>query len=176
MAENNKTVLRCPHCGGSNISPDEKSGQLKCHSCKQLIDAKTANKEGGVGSLVGKVVGEGAKNIVPDEKVILTLKCSSCGAEVVMDARESMTMNCPWCRHLLSMTDKIQNGAVPDLVLPFKISREEAFKKMEEFLSDRRSFVMFGSDKSFSFSSSSSSGDPAHFMLFLVRPYIDPSI
>ena len=42
--------------------------------------------------------------------------------------------------------------------------------------SDRRSFVMFGSDKSFSFSSSSSSGDPAHFMLFLVRPYIDPSI
>lgn len=141
MAENNKTVLRCPHCGGSNISPDEKSGQLKCHSCKQLIDAKTANKEGGVGSLVGKVVGEGAKNIVPDEKVILTLKCSSCGAEVVMDARESMTMNCPWCRHLLSMTDKIQNGAVPDLVLPFKISREEAFKKMEEFLSDRRSFA-----------------------------------
>ena len=141
MAESNKTVLRCPHCGGSNISPDEKSGQLKCRSCKQLIDAKTANKGGGVDTLVGKVIGEGAKNIIPDENVILTLKCSSCGAEVVMDARESMTMNCPWCRHLLSMTDKIQNGAVPDLVLPFKIPREEAFEKMKMFLEDRHSFA-----------------------------------
>lgn len=137
MATKNKTVLRCPHCGASNIEPDGKEGKLKCHSCMQVLDAKSANASGNVEKLTGKVIGEGAQNIIPDEDVILTLKCSSCGAEVVINTEEAMTASCPWCRHMLSVTEKLPNGAVPDLVLPFKLSRKDAFEKMRDFLRDR---------------------------------------
>lgn len=137
MATKNKTVLRCPHCGASNIEPDGKEGKLKCHSCKQVLDAKTANASGNVEKLTGKIIGEGAQNIIPDEDVILTLKCSSCGAEVVINTDEAMTASCPWCRHMLSVTEKLPNGAVPDLILPFKLSRKDAFRKMCEFLKDK---------------------------------------
>ena len=133
----NKTVLRCPHCGASNIEPDGKEGKLKCHSCKQVLDAASANESGNVEKLTGKVIGEGAQNIIPDEDVILTLKCSSCGAEVVVNTDEAMTTSCPWCRHMLSVTEKLPNGAVPDLILPFKLTREEAFRNMCLFLKDR---------------------------------------
>ncbi len=137
MVIKSKTVLRCPHCGASNIEPDGKDGRLKCHSCKQILDVESTNQSGNVEKLTGKVVGEGAQNIIPDEEVILTLKCSSCGAEVVINTSEAMTASCPWCRHMLSVTEKMPNGAVPDLVLPFKLTRKEAFIKMQEFLRDK---------------------------------------
>ena len=150
MTTKSKTVIRCPHCGGSDISPDEKSGKLKCKSCKQLIDAKSANAEGGVEKLSGKIIGEGSQKIIPGEDVVLTLKCSSCGAEVVINTEEALTAKCPWCRHILSVTDKLPNGAVPDLVLPFKLTRADAYEKMKEFLAERLKYADPELEKNFS--------------------------
>lgn len=150
MTTKSKTVLRCPHCGGSDIAPDEKTGKLKCKSCKQLIDAKSANAKGGVEKLSGRIIGEGSQKIIPGEDVVLTLKCSSCGAEVVINTDEALTAKCPWCRHILSVTDKLPNGAVPDLVLPFKLTRAEAHEKMKEFLTERLKYADPELEKNFS--------------------------
>ena len=153
MTTKSKTVLRCPHCGGSDIAPDEKSGKLRCKSCKQTIDAKSANEKGGVETLTGKIIGEGSQKIIPGEDVVTTLKCSSCGAEVVINTEEALTAKCPWCRHILSVTDKLPNGAVPDLVLPFKLTRAEAYEKMEEFLAERLKYADPELEKNFSIDS-----------------------
>ncbi len=123
---------RCPHCGGSDIATDEKEGKLKCNYCKTLFDAVSDNASGGMDSLKGDTVNEGASDIVPGEDIVQTFKCPACGAEVVINTDEATSASCHWCRHVFSVNEKISNGAVPDLVLPFKITKEEAIEKVRE--------------------------------------------
>jgi len=52
-----------------------------------------------------------------------------------------MTARCHWCRHVLSIEKQIPNGAVPDLVLPFLLSREQAQFRIEEFVKKRKFFA-----------------------------------
>ena len=119
-------VHRCPHCGSSDVSLDTKEGKLKCNYCKTLFEAKSDNAFGGVKGMKGETRGEGAEDIVPGEDIVKTFRCPSCGAEVVINTEESTSASCHWCKHIFSVNEKIPNGAVPDLVLPFKITKKEA--------------------------------------------------
>lgn len=142
MAEAKKNgANRCPHCGSTDVSLDLKSGKLKCNFCRSLFDAVSANANGGVDKLVGRSVGSGATDIIPDEKTILTLKCPACGAEVVIDTDEVTSARCHWCRHVLSVNEKMPNGAVPDLVLPFKLDKKVAEDSIDAFVKKRQFFA-----------------------------------
>ncbi len=123
---------RCPQCGGSDIATDTNSGKLKCKTCKTLFDAKSDNTAGGMNALKGDKVHEGAADIVPGEDVVLTFKCPACGAEVVLNTEEATSASCHWCRHIFSANEKMPNGAIPDLVLPFKLTKEEAIEKVRD--------------------------------------------
>ena len=50
--------------------------------------------------LSGEILGSGAKDIIADTKDVLTFKCSSCGAEVVVDTASSTQARCHWCRNI----------------------------------------------------------------------------
>ncbi|MBP5633319.1 hypothetical protein J6X13_00060 [Candidatus Saccharibacteria bacterium] len=136
MAElSNKDGLnRCPHCGGSDIATDAKAGKLKCNYCQTVFDAKSANEAGGVEGMKGETRGLGAEDIIPGDDIVKTFKCPACGAEVVLNTEESLSASCHWCRHIFSANEQISNGAVPDLVLPFSMTREEAEKKIRELV------------------------------------------
>ena len=132
---------RCPHCGATDVKLDIKSGKLKCNFCRSLFDDVAANARGGVEDLKGDNIGEGAVDIIPDEKVIVTLKCPACGAEVVINTDEATSARCHWCRHVLSLNEKMPNGAVPDLVLPFKTEKTIAEENIREFVKKRQFFA-----------------------------------
>jgi len=132
---------RCPHCGATDVTLNIKTGKLKCKFCRSEFDDNSANARGGVENLAGRMVGEGATNIVPDEKVIVTLKCPACGAEVVINTEEVTSARCHWCRHTLSINEKMPNGAVPDLVLPFKTEKTVAENNIREFVKKRQFFA-----------------------------------
>ena len=123
---------RCPHCGGSDVVIDLGEGKLRCNYCHSLFDGKKVNAAGGVEKIHGKVVEEGAEDIIPSDEIIVTFKCPSCGAEVVVNAAEKTSASCHWCRHIFSLVDKIPNGAVPDLVLPFKMKKTTAEQKVRD--------------------------------------------
>lgn len=130
---------RCPKCGATDILLDTGSGKLKCEFCRALFDGENANASSDISKLSGRNVSGGAKDIIPDTKTILTFKCSSCGASVVINADEATSAKCHWCRHVLSINEQIENGAVPDMVLPFKLDKATAEKKIREFV-DKRQF------------------------------------
>ena len=80
VVKNNKNgVNRCPKCGATDVALNMKTGKLKCNFCRTEFDDKGVNEYGGVENLKGEIVGEGATNIIPDEKIVLTLKCPACG-------------------------------------------------------------------------------------------------
>ncbi len=133
---------RCPNCGATDVSLDTKSGKLKCKFCRTLFKPeKSANARGGVDKLKGRTVGSGAADIIPSEKIIVTLKCPACGAEVVINTDEVLSARCHWCRNILSINEKMPNGAVPDLVLPFKTEKSVAEENIREFVKKRRFFA-----------------------------------
>ena len=72
---------------------------------------------------------------------MITLKCTSCGAEVVIDTASTTVARCHWCRNTLSINQQIPNGAVPDTVLPFKISKQDAKIAIENFVGKRKFFA-----------------------------------
>lgn len=148
MQKIQNNVLRCSNCGGSDIRLDEETGKLKCTHCRSLIDGVLSNEADDVSALTGKIISGGAKKII-DVNTMVTLKCSSCGAAVFMNTDEATSARCPWCRHILSFTDKLPNGATPDLILPFKVSHKEAAEQIRKYIKRCHSIAEPGFIKEF---------------------------
>ena len=115
---------------------------LRCSFCRYEYDSKKlTGLEKDLSKLEGENVASGAKNIEADAKDIITLKCESCGAEVVINSKEATQARCHWCRNTLSLNKQIPNGAVPDVILPFKIEKKVAQEEIDKFVKKRNFFA-----------------------------------
>jgi predicted RNA-binding Zn-ribbon protein involved in translation (DUF1610 family) len=133
---------KCPKCGSTEITLSEKTGMLRCEFCHFEFPAeKVAGLDGDIHELTGEVVGSGALNIVADTGEEVTFKCSSCGAEVVVNTVEATGAKCHWCRNVLSVNQQVPNGAVPDVVLPFKFAKADAKNSIAAFVKKRGAFA-----------------------------------
>lgn len=133
---------KCPKCGATDISVNTKTGQLRCNFCRHQFEAeKFDSMETDIENLQGEIIGSGASEISADTNDMITLKCTSCGAEVVIDTASSTQARCHWCRNTLSINEQIPNGAVPDTVLPFSIPKKEAKESIEAFVGKRKFFA-----------------------------------
>ena len=133
--------VKCPKCGSTDIETDIKSGKLRCVFCRHEFELDIAHDDGDISSLEGTTIKSGAKDIDDNCEDLITIKCESCGAEVVIDTKTSVQARCHWCRNTLSLNNQIPNGAVADVILPFKISKGEAEKKISEFVKARKFFA-----------------------------------
>ena len=133
---------KCLRCGATDIALNIESGKLRCNSCRHELELEKFEKSvTDLRGLDGTIIGSGASDINASAEDVLTLKCTSCGAEVVVDTSESLQSRCHWCRNTLSIKQQIPNGAVPDKVLPFTIKRDDAKTSIEKFVNDRSFFA-----------------------------------
>ena len=141
-AGNKDGQTKCPKCGATDISLNAKTGKLRCNFCRHEFEPeKVEGLEKDISNLKGEVFGSGTQDIDQNAEDIITLKCSSCGAEVVIDTKNSTQARCHWCRNTLSINEQIPNGAVPDVVLPFKLTKAEARNEIEKFVGKRKFFA-----------------------------------
>lgn len=133
---------KCPKCGATDIIFNINNGKLRCNFCRHEFEhEKVTELEVDISQLAGQVVASGAQNIVADTNEVLTFKCSSCAAEVVIDVSEATQARCHWCRNTLSVNQQIPNGAIPDVVLPFNIPKDVASAEIEKFVGKRKFFA-----------------------------------
>ncbi len=133
---------KCPNCGASEIVPNPKTGKLKCNYCGiEFEGAALQGLEKDIKKLKGRTMGKGTSAIKADVNDVITMRCGGCGAEVVIDTASAPHARCHWCRSILSVNSQIENGAIPDAILPFKTTKEEARKKIEEFVGKRKFFA-----------------------------------
>lgn len=133
---------KCPKCGATDISLNPNNGLLRCNFCREEFEPeKVTGMETDLSQLEGKIIGSGAQNIVADTNEVLTFKCSSCGAEVVIDTSEATQARCHWCRNVLSVNQQIPNGSIPDIVLPFNVKKDIAQAEIEKFVGKRKFFA-----------------------------------
>lgn len=139
---NNSGQDKCPKCGATDISLNAQTGLLRCNFCRyEFKPEKVEGLETDIAKLEGEIVGSGTQDIDENSKDMVTIKCTSCGAEVVIDTSETTQARCHWCRNYLSINDQIPNGAVPDVVLPFKLKKDEARQEIEKFVKNRKFYA-----------------------------------
>ena len=88
------------------------------------------------------MIASGARYIAADAAVLMTFKCTGCGAEVTVNTESAMTARCHWCRHVFGVNEQVPNGAVPDAVLPFHIKKDDAVARIRQFVDKRRLFAL----------------------------------
>lgn len=137
-------VNRCPKCGSTEIQLRVSTGMLICLFCRhewaeEAIEPLVSG-EVALSDLQGTVVTSGASDITADAEM-LTMKCAGCGAEVVVNTSEATSSRCHWCRHVLTVNEQVPNGAVPDAVLPFSVTRDQAVAHIKEFAGKRKMFA-----------------------------------
>ncbi len=133
---------KCPRCGSTDIALNVRNGKLRCNFCRyEFVPEKLSEMETDITKLKGQVIGSGAQNIAEDTSSVLTLKCSSCGAEVVIDTSEASQARCHWCRNTLSINQQVPNGSIPDVLLPFQVTKDDAKAQIEAFVGKRKFFV-----------------------------------
>lgn len=139
-------VNRCPKCGASDIRHKPGSDLLVCAYCRNEWSGEHVEEQFGFGEghdqLDGTVISSGAQNIAVDAAVLVTFKCSGCGAEVTVNTQSQMTARCHWCRHVFGVDEQVPNGAVPDAVLPFHIQKDDAVARIRQFVHKRRLFAL----------------------------------
>lgn len=134
--------VKCPRCGSTDISMNMKTGKLRCNFCRfEFEEERYFEEDQRIDELKDIYISPGAKEIFEDSEEVLTLKCPSCAAEVVINTEEATQARCHWCRSTLSINDSIANGAVPDVVLPFAITKEVAQGEIDKFVKKRKFFA-----------------------------------
>ena len=136
----------CPRCGSTEVRQRPGSDRLVCLYCRHEWAAKRVEEAFGLGEgitdLQGVQIASGARDIAADAAHLRSFKCGGCGAEVVINTETTLTARCHWCRHVLGVNEQIDNGAVPDAVLPFRIRKEDAVARIRQFVDKRRLFAL----------------------------------
>lgn len=133
--------IKCPKCGATDIVSNPKTGKLICQFCRHEFLLDVIEDDEDISQLEGVKAATGAADIDREADNTVTLKCESCGAEVVVNTEAATQSRCPWCRNILSINKKIPNGAVCDAVLPFHLSKNDARSAIEDFVNKRKFFA-----------------------------------
>ncbi|MBD8643207.1 TFIIB-type zinc ribbon-containing protein [Stenotrophomonas sp. CFBP 13724] len=145
-AEHKDGLNRCPKCGSSDIRHALGTDVLVCQYCRNAWHGDRIEEAFGLGTgiedLRGDVIASGARNIDAGAASLMSFKCSGCGAEVTINTESTMTARCHWCRHVFGVNEQVANGAVPDAVLPFKVSKTDAVARIRQFVDKRRFFAL----------------------------------
>ena len=137
---------RCPKCGATDIRQRAGTDLLVCLYCRNEWHAERVEEAFGFGegldTLEGTVMASGARDIAADATSLMTFQCTACGAEVTINTENAMTARCHWCRHVFGVNEQVDNGAVPDAVLPFHIRKEDAVARIRQFVGKRKLFAL----------------------------------
>ena len=116
---------KCPNCS-SNIFFNEKIGRLVCNFCGGIYIPETLAPTGSIENRDTEDAGEEENN---KQEFI----CDSCGAAVVTDYNTSATF-CAFCGSPTLIKRRLSRQFRPDVIIPFKVSKEEAIKNYSEWV------------------------------------------
>lgn len=145
-------TYKCPNCGG-DLTFDPASGKYKCEYCLSSFTQEEAEKANpkAAEALNGEDDAAGAQEASDAQKESSTEEtkgeteqgeavvytCPNCGAEIVTDATTAATY-CFYCHNPVVLSGRLSGEYMPDFVLPFKISKEQAIEKFLSFARKKR--------------------------------------
>ncbi|MBQ8994715.1 MAG: hypothetical protein IJ091_02760 [Oscillospiraceae bacterium] len=134
MSENIKiTDIRCPNCGGPAFFDIPHQTYL-CRYCGSSVGIKDANLQvHGLRQLQMGRIKNSAKNYK-----LASASCSGCGATLVFQENEALS-NCAFCGRSLVRKDYLETTELPENMIPFALTEEEAKTRLADWCDSNRS-------------------------------------
>lgn len=119
---------KCSNCGGA-LEFDSDLQKMKCPYCESVFEMEQfQNQDERINS---------EHESEPAMEGMKIYSCRSCGAEII--AEETLgASTCPYCGNQIVMTGNFSGDLKPDYVIPFKLKKEEALRRLEEYLKDKK--------------------------------------
>lgn len=140
--------IKCPKCGATDITLNSETGMLVCDYCfttfksDSEVDSSITNKIEDIANVTGEHYSKGLSTTAEPNYDITSFKCPSCKAEIGVEKdRDVATLTCHWCRHQISIADKITNGVTPDAVISFEVSKEQALTNINKALKKKKFYA-----------------------------------
>ncbi len=130
---------QCPSCGAP-LRFDAEKQLLKCDSCESEFPediftdeyAKTAEQPDSIDWHT-----QAYKEATTDMGEQPGFICESCAAEIVSDGNTAAT-ECMYCGNPIVLATRVEGMLTPDVVIPFKITKEQAEQKLLDFYKGKR--------------------------------------
>ena len=113
---------RCPSCKAS-IKFNPKLGKWKCEYCGSEFTLEEMQKHNDNASTEKK--NRKDAKVEDDNIEYINYHCESCGAEIIADSQTAATF-CVYCGNTAILQSKLSGKFSPDLVIPFKKTKEDA--------------------------------------------------
>lgn len=140
--ENAKKVMemaldnKCPGCGAP-IHFNPSLDKWKCEYCNSEFTLEEMQKYKNASNVKNNDEIDETEEV--DNTLYVSYKCQNCGAEIVADEQTAATF-CVYCGNTAILKNKLSGEFKPDLIIPFKVDKEEAVKAFEN-ISKGRPFV-----------------------------------
>ena len=120
LSTNRIADIHCPNCGAP-ASYDIRTGVYACHHCGANVTVSDAQEEKrGFRELQQRKLQESVKKYR-----LQYASCTGCGAKVVFAENEAQA-NCAFCGRALVRKDYLHSKNIPEIIIPFQITKEEA--------------------------------------------------
>ncbi len=131
-------TYKCPNCDGGLVF-DPESGTYACEYC---LSKFTQEELYGESQESETVQSEEAAESEKTQQSAFMYHCPSCGAEIITDETTAATF-CFYCHNPIVLAGKLEGEYLPDGIIPFKITKEEATEKFMEWI-QKKKFVPKG--------------------------------
>ena len=130
---------KCPCCGGA-LSFESQIQKMQCPYCDSEFDVQALKElDAQLEQAEEKMEWSDAdqQQWQEDESGdIVTFVCQSCGGEIIGDANTAAT-SCPYCDNPVVVAGRVAGSLKPDLVIPFRLSKDDAIQALSKHLSGK---------------------------------------
>lgn len=141
--------FKCPNCDGELIF-DPATGQYKCEYCVSTFTQEELDNMEREESTEKKLGASSGYVEEPDDTAsasgrsgsagqadAVMYTCPSCGAEIITDATTAATF-CYYCHNPVILGGRLSGEFLPDKIIPFEITKEQAVKKFLEYVGKKK--------------------------------------
>lgn len=125
-------IYKCPNCGGGLVF-DPESGTYVCEYCFSKFSQEELSSE----NEEAKEAGEEQPQPEQTKQTAVEYHCPSCGAEIITDETTAATF-CFYCHNPIVLAGKLEGEYLPDGIIPFKITKDEAVSKFQEWIQKKK--------------------------------------
>ena len=126
----------CPNCGAP-LAFSAASGKLECAACGSGFEPEALEILGGQEEDREDLRFEAKSQALGDGDGMDGYVCQNCGAELLTEDNTTAT-ECPYCGSPTILPDRLEGGVRPEIVVPFKVSKEEAQRKFTEYFDGKK--------------------------------------
>lgn len=128
------TILKCPNCG-NNLIFNAETQNFKCSFCGSTLSQEEAFKI--TQTTAAAPPPPPQQHTTSNQPELNLFHCRNCGAEMVTDTNTAATF-CVYCGSTGIIKNRLEGRFQPQLIIPFKKTKEDAIQAYNDFLKGKR--------------------------------------